>query len=132
MPFNNASLLDNPTVAFSAGSAITLVSQGSSERENRLYVDEDSSSVLRRYVTVKATPARVSTSAPGGYTQERSFVACTVPKVLTNGNRTTNTGRIEISVDPETTDAERTALRKLMMQMLDAQFDALYNKGNAQ
>lgn len=50
-------------------------------------------------------------SAPGGWTQSRSVLLIKQPYTLANGNRTVNTLRIELAVDPEVTAAESLALR---------------------
>jgi hypothetical protein len=39
------------------------------------------------------------------------------PKVLANGNKTTNTVKVEVSYDPETTDAEIEALCECAAQV---------------
>jgi hypothetical protein len=71
---------------------------------------------LRRSIDFRATRAKVSQNAPGGYTQERKEAKLRFPKVLANGNRTENSISINMSSDPEATAAE-----KLEMQLIAAQ-----------
>ena len=59
-----------------------------------------------------------NTSAPGGYTQARKVALIKQPYTLANGNRTVNTVRIEVSLDPEVTAAESLALRIQASELL--------------
>lgn len=133
MPINNSQFAEGATLAATGGTAKTLVSIGGSSTGNDFYVDEDTSSITRRTLSVNVVVPKVNASAPGGYTQERANLTYRAPKVLANGNRTVNVGRIEISVDPETTAAERTALRYELAQLIfSSSFDDLFEKQNAQ
>lgn len=131
MPLNNSTFAEGTTIGYTGGTTKTLVSIGGSTNHNELYVDEDTSSVTRRRVLVDTTAAKVSPTAPGGYTQERIKVALHQPKILANGNKTVNKAEFTLAVDPESTDAERTALAEELLQIAQKASDLL-TKGNPQ
>ncbi len=131
MSFNNATIATTVTPTVAAGTPITFVSVGSTPGVNDLYVEEDTTANLRRTLHVTASQSRVLASAPGGYSQERQTILYKVPMILANGNRTVNTIRIEVSVDPEFSVAARAAMRSEAAQFLfDSDFTPLFEKGN--
>ncbi len=133
MSFNNATFAQGATLSASGGTTKTLKSLGSSLNSNSLYIDEDTDATTRRTVEVSTKAAKVNATAPGGYTQARGSILFIQPKVLANGNKTTNTVRIEGSFDPETTDAERLALVNEACQLaFGSSFAELWTRVNPQ
>lgn len=132
MSFQNGTIAQGGTLSVTGGTAKTLKSLGSSVGSNSLYIDEDTDATTRRTVSVTAKAGSASANAPGGFTQDRVSISYKQPKILANLARTVNTVRIEVSVDPETTDAERAALREEAAQFLfDVDFVDLFTKCNA-
>lgn len=131
MAINNSTFLEGGTTSTTGGTAKTLVSQGSSSTRNDLYVNEDAVSATRRRVIVTAQPSRVQKTAPGGQTQERYEITLQQPKQLANLAWTTNQAKFALYVDPETTDAERLALKNQLLQIAEKAGD-LVTKGNPQ
>lgn len=83
------------------------------------YILDDASEYLAlTKVEFSAVDAKVNTGAPNGYTQQRNSVVLKVPLALDNGKVTTNTVRIEVATDIETTDAEKLELREKAAQIL--------------
>lgn len=98
------------TVAATGGTDVTLTSLGAQGNKNTFIFSTDSANITRRLLELTVKPYSVDASKPGGYTQQRATALFKQPKVLANGNKTMNTVKVEVSYDPETTDAEIEAL----------------------
>jgi hypothetical protein len=105
-------------VAATGGTDVTLSSLGIQDNKNTLIFSTDTAMVTRRLVEFSVKPYQPSSTAPGGYTQNRETILFKQPKVLANGERTINTLKIELSTDPETTDAEVEQMCETGAQML--------------
>lgn len=124
----DASLLIGATVALSGGTATPFIMLNQSGYTVDGYIGTSGVSALTRTgLSFSTKQSKVSASAPSGYTQGRSKVVATVPKILANGERTLNTISIELSVDIETTEAEVNALKALAGNLLvDTDFAAFF------
>ncbi len=105
-------------VAASGGTDVTLVSLGIQGNKNTLNFSTDTTALARRIAEFSTKPYAVDVSKPGGYTQQRNTVLVKFPKTLANGNRTMNTAKYELSVDPETTAAEVETYQEIMGQLI--------------
>jgi len=113
------------------GSAVDLLSKGSTLDTNNLYLDDGSTILMQTAVSVSNKSPVVSANAPNGYTQQRSKVFFKVPLLLDNGEITVNTVSIEIACDPETDSSERDALRAMLSIVGNRpNFDALFGEGS--
>lgn len=131
MSLNNASVPIGATYAPTGGSATSFASLGSSEGQNKLYIDDGSDLILRKTCLATSKAPVVNSGAPNGYTQQRSTIVFHVPMLLANGNYTTNTVKIEIAFDPEADASERSYLRELVAHCgVDADFDGLFDDGS--
>jgi hypothetical protein len=93
------------------------------------YLDEDLSLLEQKTLNLSVKPAKANASAPNGYSQARCSATLSQPFALDNGERTVNTGRVELALDPEATPAERKALRyNLALVLLDADFDEFWDE----
>jgi hypothetical protein len=129
MSIKTASVLVDGTVAVTAGTATTMIAKSSTDKNTVVILDDSSEYLNQTEMVFKTTEPRVNTGAPNGYTQARGTVKIKAPLVLDNGGRTVNSVSVEIATDIETTDAERTSLRKLAVQaIMDADFDAFWNQ----
>lgn len=128
MSIRNASIPIGATFAPSGGTATGLIALGGDASSTKTFVATTGVTALNRTeILFSAKQPKVSPSAPGGFTQGRSSLKVTVPKVLANGNRTLNSATIEMALDPETTAAELNALRSLLQNLIvDADFDMLW------
>jgi len=131
MSINNTTIAEDGAIAVTGGTNKTLISRGGDSNSNHFYVNEDAVANLRRTLDITVKDAKVQVSAPGGYTQERQVIVTKVPIILANGNRTVNTYRTEISVDPETSVAQRKTDREMHSQTLfDTDFVSVYEKND--
>jgi len=131
MSISNASIPMGATITPSGGTARTLVSLGSNPGENRLYLDDGSSLILRMNLLATSKLPSPNASKPNGYTQQRSALNVQRPKLLANGNYTTNSARAEISYDPESTTAEvQELLDALVLSLITAAIDGLWFSGS--
>lgn len=127
MPLNGASVLSGTTVSASGGTALTFSSAGVENGKVTLYCDDDTDLRTRREIVCSIKPPKVSASAPNGYTQARVTMLFKSPLELDNGNVTVNTGKFELSFDPETTDAEISEILDVVSQCIfDSDFTNLY------
>jgi hypothetical protein len=133
MSLSNAAVVTAPS-AFgpTGGIALTFASAGSiSSGCLTLYVPADTDLRLRRTMKCTAKSPNVQITAPNGYTQARTETLFTKPKLLANGKLTTNTVRISVAYDIETTQLEIQELLDVGAQALvDADFSA-YHKALA-
>lgn len=125
MALSNAAIVVAPTsIAPTGGTAVTFASNGiSGPGELTLVVPADTDFRTRRSIDVKVKPAKVSVSAPNGYTQARISFLFKKPKILANTKITVNTAKVEFSYDVETTPTEIQELLDIMAQIcFDADF----------
>jgi hypothetical protein len=86
---------------------------------------------LRRKMVFTRTEPKVSSSAPGGYTQQRSSGLVVTPITLANGNTTTNTASYNLAFDPESSVAQKLEQRLVLVQMImDSELDAFNVDGS--
>lgn len=128
MSIRNSSVAVGATYSPTGGTATSLVLLNSDASSTKAFIGTSGVTPLTRSeLSFTGKPAKVSPSAPGGFTQGRASVKIVVPKVLANTNRTLNSCAFELSVDPETTAAEVSALKLAMVNfILDADFDQLW------
>jgi len=128
MTIRNASIPVGATFSPSGGSATTIIPINSDSASLRAFVGSSGVTALDRTecIFTGKTP-KVSSQAPGGFTQGRASVKIIVPKILATAKRTLNTGTIELSIDPETTTEEVDAMRSLLINFLnDTDFAQLW------
>lgn len=127
MTISAGSILKDPTISPSGGTAQSFSSLGGTlERKNVYFDGTQFGSRVEAEFTVK--PPRVSASAPNGYTQARETVLIKSPLALDNGNTTINTISITMAADIELTDAENLTMRKYAAQILtDTEFSEFWN-----
>lgn len=131
MTIANASIPMGATLAPTGGTARTLVSLGSNPGENKLFLEDGSSLILRMNILATSKLPSPNASKPNGYTQQRSTLNFQRPKLLANGNYTTNSARVEISYDPESTTAEiQELLDAVGLSTVDTDFDGLWFSGS--
>lgn len=131
MPLENASVPIGATYAPTGGSATTLASLGKTSDSNKLFVDDGADLILRKTCLATSKAPVPSSSAPNGYTQQRSTIVFHVPMLLANGNYTKNSVKIEVAFDPEADSSERAYLRELIAHCgVDADFDGLFDDGS--
>lgn len=116
MPLSSLVSKSGATVSTTGGTADPLLKTGSDLKTFNLIYSDDANSVARK-VQFSVKDAVISASAPGGYTQRRRTVYYSQPKVLANGNSTINSIKLEISADPETTDAELLLMHEDLKQI---------------
>lgn len=102
----------------SDGSAITLATVGSSLDTTLASPSTDTNFLTKRNFDFTTKEPKVSSTAPNGYTQQRATFVLKAPYILTNGNRTVNTIRIEFACDIELTVAEKYELLLEASQVL--------------
>lgn len=78
----------------------------------------ENDSRLRRSIDFRAVPARISASAPNGYTQERKEAKYRFPLLLDNGKRTENSAIVIMATDIESTPAEKLEMQLTVAQSL--------------
>lgn len=130
MALSSKSLNTGPTLSSTGGTAVAFTSFGSALSGLILGVAADTDQRIRRFIEVNVSRSRVQSGAPNGYTQSRTEIVLKKPKLLANSKYTTNTLRISLSVDPETTDTERNEMLDMGAQMfIDTDFrSALKNQ----
>lgn len=106
------------TVAASGGTDVTLVSLGIQGNKNTLNFSTDTNLATRRLVEFSVKAPAANDAAIGGYNQARNTILLKSPKVLSNLAITVNTVKIEVSYDPQTTQAEVEQLCETAAQML--------------
>ncbi len=115
-------------ISVTGGTATSMISKGDSLEKHNLVLDDGSAFSDQKALSFSVKEPKVSANAPGGYTQARNFVLITIPMTLANGNVTKNTVRLEMSVDSETTTAQKDALREIAAQvMFDTDFDQFWH-----
>lgn len=128
MTIKSSSILSGATsVSATGGSATTMIDKGTNGLTT-VIMDDGAEFALQTKLEFSIQDPVVSSAAPNGFTQARSKCRLLKPLLLDNGNYTTNTGLVQFSWDPETTDAERKEIRYLVAQaIVDSDFDEFYN-----
>lgn len=94
-------------VAPSDGTEKTLGLQEQGDGVLIAFPTTDTTYLTKRTFEFSTKAAKTSPQAPNGYTQQRATCLIKFPKVLTNGNRTVNTLRLELACDIEMSNAEK-------------------------
>jgi hypothetical protein len=129
MSIASGTVLVGGTTSSTGGTSTGFIVKGDTFNEAKVVLDDSSAFIDATNISFSVKDPVVNSSAPNGYTQRRSNVSVLVPLALDNGNYTTNSVKISISCDPETTDAEVDALIELGAQLLrDADFDAFWKQ----
>lgn len=129
MGIQSSSINIDGTVATTAGTATGLIAKGGTLNEFLAILDDSSEFIAQTKIKFTVSDPRVQTSAPNGYTQARSGVKVVVPLALDNSSHTTNTLTMQLSVDPETTDAEIESMLVMGAQLLaDSDFSDFWKK----
>jgi hypothetical protein len=110
MSIETAVILVGGTSSVTGGTSTGFIIKGDTLNEKRVILDDSSEFIDQTNVVFSIKDPVVNSGAPNGYTQQRSSVKMIRPLGLDNGNRTTNTFQTQVSVDPETSDAEKLAL----------------------
>jgi hypothetical protein len=134
MSLQNAQLVWGPTsIAATGGTGQQWGVTRINSNQVQLGCSDDTDSRLRKYAEFKTTMSRPLESGANGFSQNRSSVDFTVPKLLSNGKYTKNAMGAYLRFDPETTDAERKNNRYLLaMALVDSDLDAFWdNQSNA-
>ncbi len=118
MSITNMAVNVGGTSSVTGGTSTSYLAKGTTLDRRTLILDDNSDYVDQTKVEFSIKDPKVSAGAPNGYTQARSNVYVQVPLALDNGNRTINSLRIELSVDPETSDAEISAMLEEGAQIL--------------
>ncbi len=128
MTIRNSSVALGATFSPTGGTATSLVALGGDTTTTKTFVGTTGVTPLTRTeISFTGKLAKPSETAPGGFTQGRASLKLTVPKVLANTNRTLNSASVEIALDPETTSVELTAIKSLLINLLnDSDFDQLW------
>lgn len=129
MSISAASIPVGATISPTGGSATSFTVLGGDESRVEAVLADGSAFAARTKMTFTAKSPKTSASAPGGYTQLRNKVVISKPKTLANGNTTLNTISVELSVDPESSAADMTALQTLACLLLsDSDFTAFWQQ----
>lgn len=129
MSIDTSVVLVSGTTSTTGGTSTAFIVKGSGDGNKKVILDDGSEFIDSEQYTFSVKDPIVNTGAPNGYTQARSTVKCVVPLTLDNGNRTTNTVSITLSMDPETSDTEKEALIELGAQLLtQASLDDFWKK----
>lgn len=128
MSIRNASVPVGATYAPTGGTATGLVVLSANAGVVNTFIGTSGVTPLTRTeIEFRTKNSKPLSGAPGGYSQGRSSALITVPKTLANLNVTHNTAKFEMSIDPETTQAEVNALKLAVVNViLDADFDQLW------
>lgn len=119
MSLKNAAVVIGGTIgAPTGGSTLTFADYGSVPNDVRLGVSADTDFRLRRKISAKIVEPKVQASAPNGYTQAKTVMQFSKPKLLANGKITAQTIQISMWTDIEATDAEKQELMDVGSQML--------------
>lgn len=122
-------ILVGGTTSSTGGVSTTFIPKGDTLNEMKVVLDDSSEFIDSTIITFTVRDPSVNAGAPNGYNQGRSSIKAVVPLALDNSGRTTNTINVSMSVDPETTDAEKDALIELGVQLVrGAAFDAFWKK----
>jgi hypothetical protein len=106
MTINAATPIIGGTFAAPTGGTADQLSAFGGKSEMIARFDADTEYLTSKEAVFTVKEPTVSANAPGGYTQARTLLLLKFPRVLDNGNRTVDTLRVELSVDPEATSSE--------------------------
>lgn len=129
MSLRDSSINVDGTVATTGGTATTLKSKGNTLDRHDLLLDDGSTLGGQTVVSASVKSPKVSAGAPSGYTQARNTMYVKVPfTVPSTSLLTSQTIRMEIATDIETTDAQKLSLRVLAAQLLaDSDYTAFWD-----
>lgn len=105
MPISSSTVKVGGTFNITNGTDVVLISKGQSPGSNELFLDDGSALLMQPSLTVKSKAPVPNAASPNGYTQQRSTLVYCKPITLANGEVTVCTCRIEVSADPEASDA---------------------------
>lgn len=126
MTISSASVDKDGVVSSAGGTAKALTSLGDTANSHNAFF-EGPDFLTRNVAEFSTKTPKVSSSAPNGYTQQRSNLKLKFPLALDNGNVTINTVDIGVSCDIETTDAEKDTILSYAAQFLsDTDFSAFW------
>lgn len=131
MPINGATPIVGATafVAPTGGAADTLSAFGSLS-EMKAVFDGDTEVLTQKTIDLSVKDAKVSSSAPNGYTQARRTALLKFPLELDNGNRTVCTVQVSLAVDVEATAAEIAEYMSIASQVCgDTDFATFWKLG---
>lgn len=118
-------------VAASGGTDVTLVSLGIQGNKNTLAFSTDTNLATRRTAEFSVKAPAANPASITGYTQARCTVLVKFPKSVTDVGIVTNTAKVELSYDVNTTTAEvETYLEQLAQLVGTANFMAFYKDLN--
>jgi hypothetical protein len=130
MALNGASIPIGATFAPTGGSATSFLSLGGNGTP-RFLLDDSADYAVRRVLTATITEPQSNSGYPGGFTPAKRRLALTAPRVLADGSVFTDQVIVEMIVHPETSDADITALRSDIVNIVnDADFDSLWEDGS--
>lgn len=118
MTIKDASVDVGTTISTSGGTATTFLDGGDDLDSHQVTLNDSSEFIDATSISFTVKRPKVQVTAPNGYTQKRASVVIGRPLALENDNRTVNTFRLELAVDPETTAAEIASLRELTAQVV--------------
>lgn len=129
MSLSSASILVDGTVATTGGTATTFITKGNTLNQHNLILNDGSEFIAQPTVSFTVKEPKVNAGSPNGYTQARCTVVYKKPLLLDNGSYTVNTGKIELSVDHETTDAEIASMLVVLAQLIhDSDYTDFWKK----
>lgn len=112
-----AQVLESTTPGYTGGTPATLVKLGGDLTSHTAYFGGTSYSD-RNDLTFTVKAPKPNATSPGGFTQGRSVVFIKVPRTLANGDKTSDTIKIEMSKDVETVAADSLEMRRVIAQVL--------------
>lgn len=132
MSLINASVLSGATYAApTGGTAMPFVGRGIQGNSHTLYESGATDARVQKTLVCTFKDAKISPSAPNGYTQKRAVLLQKEPLALDNGNRTINTFSSTLSVDIETTVAEIDEMKLRHCQyIMDSDFTEFWKNGS--
>lgn len=129
MSIASGTVLVGGTTSSTGGTSTGFIVKGDTQGEAKVILDDGSAFIDSTQIAFTVRDPVVNSSSPNGYTQQRSSVSVLVPLALDNDNYTTNSVKVSISCDPETTDAEKDALIEMAAQLLrGSAFDDFWKK----
>jgi len=128
MTIEASSIAIGTAFSVTGGTATSVISKGDTLEKHNVVLDDGSAFKDHKTLTFSVKEPKVSLNAPAGYTQGRNTVVIAIPKTLGNSSVTKNTIKVELSCDPETTEAEKSSLREIAAQVIfDTDFDQFWN-----
>lgn len=116
MSLQSLTLKAGGTIAVTGGTDVVynIISRGT----NSIKLGDASATDIRlqKTITIKTSSPRPNKGMPNGYTQAKVSIKSVTPKILANGNRTTDTTEILKSFDVETSAAQHVVLNDIIAQ----------------